>query len=188
MKKDLNIDVHHLSRVEGHGNIVVDMKNGILEKARLEIVEAPRYFEALLKGRNFQEVAIITSRICGICSLGHQLTSLKATEKALGIEISAQTEILRKILIDGATFQSNILHALFLVTPDLLNVGSVFPLVESHKEVVLAALRLKSLANYMGDLLSGRAVHPISCVPGGFTKLPTEKELLDLKGRLTGDG
>ena len=44
MKKDLNINVHHLTRVEGHGNIVVDMKNGVLHKAELDIVEAPRYF------------------------------------------------------------------------------------------------------------------------------------------------
>jgi len=184
MKKDLNINVHHLTRVEGHGNIVVDMKNGVLTKAELHIVEAPRYFEAMLKGRNFHEVAITTSRICGICSLGHQLTSLKATEAALGLEISEQTEILRKILVDGATFQSHILHALFLATPDFLNVGSVFPLIKTHKDVVLVALRLKRLANDIGDLISGRAIHPISCVPGGFTKLPTEKELSDLKERL----
>ncbi len=184
MRKDLNIDVHHVTRVEGHGNIVVNMKNGVLEKAQLEIVEAPRYFEAMLKGRNFHEVAIITSRICGICSLGHQMTSLKATEAALGLEISKQTEILRKILVHGATFQSNVLHALFLATPDFLNVGSVFPLVETHKEVVLAALRLKRLANDIGDVISGRAIHPISCVPGGFTKLPTEEELRTLRTRL----
>ena len=97
MGKDLNIKVHHLTRVEGHGNIVVDMKNGVLQKAQLDIVEAPRYFEAMLKGRSYHEAAIITSRICGICSLGHQLTSLKATEVALGLEISKQTEILRRI-------------------------------------------------------------------------------------------
>lgn len=188
MKRDLNIDIHHLTRVEGHGNIVVDMKNGVLNKAQLNIVEAPRYFEAILKGRNFHEVAITTSRICGICSLGHQMTSLKATEAALGLDISEQTEILRKILVDGATFQSNILHALFLAAPDFLNVGSVFPLINTHKEVVLAALRLKRLANDIGDLLSGRAIHPISCVPGGFTKLPTENELTDLKNRLIKEG
>ncbi|MEE9118349.1 MAG: nickel-dependent hydrogenase large subunit, partial [Calditrichia bacterium] len=188
MKKDLQIDVHHVTRVEGHGNIVIDMKQGVLQKAQLEIVEAPRYFEAMLKGRNFQEVAIITSRICGICSLGHQMTSLKATESALGIEISEQTEVLRKILIHGATFQSNILHALFLAAPDLLNVGSVFPLINTHKEVVLTALRLKRLANDIGDVISGRAIHPISCVPGGFTKLPTEKELIDLRKKLVEEG
>lgn len=188
MKQDLNINVHHVTRVEGHGNIVVDMKQGVLKKAQLDIVEAPRYFEAMLKGRNFQEVAIITSRICGICSLGHQLTSLKATENALGLEVSEQTKILRKILVDGATFQSNVLHALFLATPDFLNVGSVFPLVNTHKEVVLAALRLKRLANDIGDVISGRAIHPISCVPGGFTKLPTEKQLEAIKEKIENEG
>jgi len=184
MNRDLNIDVHHLTRVEGHGNIVVDMKKGVLDKAQLEIVEAPRYFEAMLKDRNFHEVAIVTSRICGICSLGHQMTSLKATEEALGLEISEQTSILRKILVDGSTFQSNVLHALFLATPDFLNVGSVFPLINTHKDVVLAALRLKRLANDVGDIISGRAVHPISCVPGGFTKLPSNKDLELLREKL----
>jgi coenzyme F420-reducing hydrogenase alpha subunit len=188
MRKELNINVHHLTRVEGHGNIVVNMKNGVLEKAQLDIVEAPRFFEAMLKGRNFGEVAIITSRICGICSLGHQITSLKATEDALGLEISEQTKILRKILVDGATFQSNILHALFLAAPDFLQVGSVFPLINTHKDVVLAALRLKRLANDIGDLISGRAIHPISCVPGGFTKIPSANDLRSLQSKLINEG
>jgi len=188
MSKDLSINVHHITRVEGHGNIVVDMKNGVLNKAQLDIVEPPRFFEAMMKGRNFHEAAIITSRICGICSLGHQMTSLKATETALGLEISEQTERLRKILVHGATFQSNVLHALFLATPDFLNVGSVFPLVETHKEVVLAALRLKRLANDIGEVIGGRAVHPISIVPGGFTRIPTEEELLGLKTKIIEQG
>ena len=188
MSKDLSINVHHVTRVEGHGNIVVDMKNGVLNKAQLDIVEPPRFFEAMMKGRNFHEAAIITSRICGICSLGHQMTSLKATEVALGLEISEQTEILRKILVHGSTFQSNVLHALFLATPDFLNVGSVFPLVETHKEVVLAALRLKRLANDIGDVIGGRAVHPISIVPGGFTHIPSTEDLLNLKKKLVGQG
>ena len=184
MKQDLNINVHHLTRVEGHGNIVVNMKEGVLEKAQLEIVEAPRYFEAMLKGRSFHEAAIITSRICGICSLGHQMTSLKATEEALGLEISRQTLLLRKLLIHGATIQSNILHAYFLAAPDFLNVGSVFPLVGTHPEVVLRALRMKRLANDMGEILGGRAVHPITPVPGGFTKIPAEADLVEMKRRL----
>lgn len=188
MIKDLDINVKHLTRVEGHGNIVVDMKNGVLKKAQLDIVEAPRFFEAMLKGRNFHEVAIITSRICGICSLGHQMSSLKATEDALGLEISRQTELLRRILVDGATFQSNTLHSLFLAAPDFLDVGSVFPLINTHKDVVLAALRLKRLANDIGDLISGRAIHPINCVPGGFTSIPKEKDLIALRQKMATEG
>jgi len=184
MSTSLDIMVKHLTRVEGHGNIVVNMKEGVLEKAQLEIVEAPRYFEAMLKGRSFHEAAIITSRICGICSLGHQITSLKATEQALGLEVSEQTVLLRKLLIHGATLQSNILHAYFLAAPDFLKVGSVFPLVGTHPEVVIRALRMKRLANDIGDVVSGRAVHPITPVPGGFTRIPTAGELKELKRRL----
>jgi coenzyme F420-reducing hydrogenase alpha subunit len=184
MSTNLNINVEHLTRVEGHGNIVVNMKEGVLEKAELEIVEAPRYFEAMLKGRSFHEAAIITSRICGICSLGHQLCSLQATEAALGLEVSYQTRQLRKLLTHGATLQSNVLHAYFLAAPDLLGEGSVFPLVGSHPEVVVRALRMKRLANDIGDVVSGRAVHPITPVPGGFTRIPTEQELLTIKKKL----
>jgi coenzyme F420-reducing hydrogenase alpha subunit len=184
---NLDIKVKHLTRVEGHGNIVVNMKEGVLEKAQLEIVEAPRYFEAMLKGRSFHEAAIITSRICGICSLGHQITSLKATEQALGLEVSEQTVLLRKLLIHGATLQSNILHAYFLAAPDFLKVGSVFPLVGTHPEIVIRALRMKRLANDIGDVVSGRAVHPITPVPGGFTRIPTAGELKELKRRLEED-
>jgi len=185
MGVDLDIKVKHLTRVEGHGNIVVNMKDGTLEKAQLEIVEAPRYFEAMLKGRSFHEAAIITSRICGICSLGHQITSLKTTEAALGLAVSEQTVLLRKLCIHGATMQSNILHAYFLAAPDFLNVGSVFPLVGSHPEVVKRALRMKRLANDIGDVVSGRAVHPITPVPGGFTQVPSAGALKELKRRLT---
>jgi len=186
MSTNLDINVEHLTRVEGHGNIVVNMRDGVLEKAQLEIVEAPRYFEAMLKGRSFHEAAIITSRICGICSLGHQITSFKATEQALGLEVSEQTVLLRKLLIHGATLQSNLLHAYFLAVPDFLDVGSVFPLVATHPEVVLRALRMKRLANDIGDAVGGRAVHPITPVPGGFTRIPTAQELLELKRRLVG--
>ena len=187
MSRNLEINVKHLTRVEGHGNIVVNLKDGVLEKARLEIVEAPRYFEALLKGRSFHEAAIITSRICGICSLGHQITSLKATEQALGLTVSPQTVLLRKLLIHGATIQSNVLHAYFLAAPDLLGEGSVFPLVAKSPEVVLRALRMKRLANDIGDVVSGRAVHPITPVPGGFTRIPTAAELQELRRRLEQD-
>ncbi len=184
---NLDINVKHLTRVEGHGNIVVNMKEGVLERAELQIVEAPRYFEAMLKGRSFHEAAIITSRICGICSLGHQMASLQATEAALGLEVSEQTVLLRKLLTHGATLQSNVLHAYFLAAPDLLGEGSVFPLVKSHPDVVVRALRMKRLANDIADVVSGRAVHPITPVPGGFTRIPTEKELLTLKQRLEGE-
>jgi len=46
------------------------------------------------------------------------------------------------------------------------------------------ALRMKRLANDIGDIISGRAVHPITPVPGGFTKIPSEADLIEIKRRL----
>ena len=46
--KTYNIDIHHVTRVEGHGNIVVDLEGDTIRRCDLEIVEAPRFFEVLL--------------------------------------------------------------------------------------------------------------------------------------------
>jgi coenzyme F420-reducing hydrogenase alpha subunit len=183
-KVDVNVNVHHLTRVEGHGNIVVDVKNGELVKCQLEIVEAPRFFEAMLRGRPYSEASHITSRICGICATGHATASLRATENALGVEISEQTELLRKLLFHGEIIDSHVLHVCMLVAPDFFGAGSVLPLAASHPEVVKRALRIKKLSGDLCAMVSGRHTHPIAMTVGGFTHLPTVKELLAMKERL----
>ncbi len=178
---DLNIRIDHLTRVEGHGNIVVDMEAGELTQCKLEIVEAPRFFEAMLEGRLFTEAPHITCRICGICSVGHTTAALRAAETAIGFSPSRQTVQLRKAMLHAEFIQSHILHLYFLAAPDFLGVGSVIPLAETHKDVVKRALRLKKLANDACAVIGGRHVHPISLVVGGFTKLPTVEELQGLR-------
>jgi coenzyme F420-reducing hydrogenase alpha subunit len=184
MTQNMSINVHHLTRVEGHGNIVVDVKNGKIEKMQWQVPEAPRFFEAMVRGRHYSEVARVTSRICGICSIGHTLASVKATENALGIRISPQTFKLRTLIKHAENFDSHVLHIYFLVAPDLFNVPSVFPLVPTHTEVVVRALRMKRLGHEWGSLLGGRTTHPNRVVPGGFAEYPTEEELKALRQRL----
>lgn len=184
MSKTINIAVHHLTRVEGHGNITVNVKSGKIEKCEWAVPEAPRFFEAMVRGRHYSEVARITSRICGICSVGHTLASVKATEAALGIKVTHQTKVLRTILKHAENFDSHVLHVYFLAAPDLLGAPSVFPLVKTHGEVVARALRLKRIGHEWGSLIGGRTTHPTTVVPGGFAKLPTVKELQGLKDKL----
>ena len=74
----LQVDIHHLTRVEGHGNIVIDVDNGQLKRCELQIIETPRFFEAMLRGRPYTEAPHFASRICGICSVGHTTTALQA--------------------------------------------------------------------------------------------------------------
>ena len=181
---DVNINVHQLTRVEGHGNIVLNAKNGNIEELRWEITESPRLFEVMLRGRYYEDVPHIASRICGICSISHTTCSIQATEAAFGIQPSEQTLLLRKLLYNAEILESHILHILFLAAPDFLGVGSVFPLVETHKDVVVMALRLKKLAYNLAELLAGRKTHPISCMVGGFAKLPDPGELKAIRKRL----
>jgi coenzyme F420-reducing hydrogenase alpha subunit len=184
-KKELNIDVEYLTRVEGHGNIVIDIKKGKIQKCELQIIEAPRFFEAMVRGRSIFEVQHITSRICGICSTGHCMASIKASEDAAGFKPTQQTKLLRKLLLHFETLDSHILHAYFLVAPDALGAPSVIPLIKSHKDVVLMALRMKKGYSDLCDILAGRHTHPITVCPRGFTKLPTKKELQQMKDILT---
>jgi len=180
----MRIDVHHLTRVEGHGNIVVEIdEGGHLARCSLEIVEAPRFFEALLCGRPYSQATHIASRICGICAVTHATTSLLAVEKALAVTISNQTKRLRKINLLAEILDSHILHAYMLVAPDLLGAPSVIPLARSHREVVLRALRMKKLAGDLCAAIGGRHTHPVSMLVGGFSHLPSLDELESLRAR-----
>jgi coenzyme F420-reducing hydrogenase alpha subunit len=184
MANNLNIEVSPLSRVEGYGDLIINVKDKKIEKLMFRIPESPRFFEAMLVGRKYDEPSHITSRICGICSVAHTCASIKATEKALGIKPSEQTINLRKLIYHHENVQSNVLHVYFLAAPDFFGVGSVIPLVETHPEIVNIALRTKKMANDIVRIIGGRAVHPIRTVIGGFTKLPTEEEMIKMKAIL----
>jgi sulfhydrogenase subunit alpha len=185
MKKvNLDINIDYLTRVEGHGNIVVNVRDGVLEKCDLAIVESPRFFEGMLRGRSIFEAQHITSRICGICACGHSLASIQAAEDAIGFTPSRQTTDLRKVLLNLEILDSHILHIYLLVAPDLLGVKSFLPLIDTHNSVVRRALRMKKACNDFCDILVGRHIHPISAIVGGFTKLPREKDLDSMIGIL----
>lgn len=185
---DMNIisdlRIKHLTRVEGHGNIDVRIVNGKVEQARWEVVEAPRFFEAMLVGKMWERAPWLCGRICGICSIGHTLTSIRAIERAFGFVPSNQTRLLRLLIKHMETLQSHILHIFFLVAPDYLDLHSVLPLCSTRSEIVQLAARLKKLANDGVDLLGGRRLHPTRVVTGGFTVLPDMDGLVDLHRRL----
>jgi len=63
---DLRFQVENLTRVEGEGSLHLLVRDGAVQEARLQIFEAPRYFEALVVGRTPDEVLDIVARICGI--------------------------------------------------------------------------------------------------------------------------
>jgi len=188
--RDLTVNVEYLTRVEGHGNILINVREGRIERCEFQVVESPRFFEGMLRGRSIFEAQHITSRICGICSCGHSLCSIQAAEEALGVVPSPQTIILRKLLLDYEMLDSHLLHIYFLALPDIASKRSIFSMLSSDGEIVRRALRMKKLINDACQILAGRHVHPITCVVGGFAKLPGREDLkamLNILDNLEGD-
>jgi coenzyme F420-reducing hydrogenase alpha subunit len=138
----------------------------------------------MLKDKHFASAPFLASRICGICSISHTLTSLRAVENAFGVEIPERAAKLRLLGCHGETLQSHLLHLLFLAAPDFVGEDSVLPLIEKNPEVIELALRLRGTANRLCDLVAGRTTHPVSFQVGGVAREPTKADLLALADAL----
>jgi sulfhydrogenase subunit alpha len=180
----VNINVHHVTRIEGHANIVVNAANGKIEKLQWQVPEAPRFFEAMVRGRSYDDIQTIVSRICGICSITHSLAATKAVENAMGIQVSEQADKIRILMHCSEQLQSHVLHIGYLAVPDFFGVPSVVPLVAKAPDAVKTIIGLHRLANEWSDLIAGRTTHPVTLRPGGMTRIPTERQLRELQDRL----
>jgi sulfhydrogenase subunit alpha len=167
-----NIEVAALSRVEGEGALYIHFKDGSVTHVELNIYEPPRFFEGFLKGRYFQEVPDITARICGICPVAYQMSSVQALEMALGVDISAEVRALRRLLYCAEYIESHALHVYMLQGPDLTGHESALSLAAVAPEVVKRALRLKKVGNELLKIIGGRSVHPVNVCVGGFYRWP----------------
>ena len=167
MKATINVD--HVARIEGHGDIHVVIEEGQVKTVEMAVVEPVRLFESMVRGRSFTEVSYIASRICGICSASHVVTDLLAIERIFGIEVSDRTNALRELLLYGSYLQNHGTHLFVLAAPDFLGQKSVFPVEQIDPALFDSALALKSLGNELCTKVGGRSIHPITAVVGGFT-------------------
>ena len=83
--KTKTIQSRLLARLEGERGLYVKVPGPCVVDVKLKIFEPPRFFEAFLRGRGFEEAPDITSRICGICPVAYQMSAVHAMEYALGI-------------------------------------------------------------------------------------------------------
>jgi coenzyme F420-reducing hydrogenase alpha subunit len=176
----INIEVEHIARVEGHGNIHIRIEDNQLKECAWEVVETPRFFEVMMKGLSVEMAPLLAARICGICSISHALVSARAAEKALGIEVPETAQKVRLLAKHAETLQSHTLHLFFLVAPDLVGTSSVIPIAKSHPQVLQIATSLKGYANRASDLIAGRTSHPMAIKVGGMTKVPRKRQLRKL--------
>src|SRR5512133_1609886 len=104
---DREILTEMLARVEGEGAMEVRIRDGQVNDVKLRIYEPPRFFEAFLRGRRFTEVPDITARICGICPVAYQTSSIAAMEDVCGVEVADQVRALRRVLFCGEYLESH---------------------------------------------------------------------------------
>ncbi|MGE0490562.1 MAG: Ni/Fe hydrogenase subunit alpha [Vulcanimicrobiota bacterium] len=166
------IKVDALARVEGEGALHVRLRGDEIEEVRFRIFEPPRFFEAFLRGRGYLEVPDITARICGICPVAYQMSSVHALEQALGLEMGDAYVDLRRLLYCGEWIESHALHVLMLHAPDFFKKASVLELAELFPEVVARGLALKKAGNALVAAVGGREVHPVNVRVGGFYRSP----------------
>jgi coenzyme F420-reducing hydrogenase alpha subunit len=174
---DREILTEVLARVEGEGAMEVRVRDGQVTDVRLRIYEPPRFFEAFLRGRRFTEVPDITARICGICPVAYQMSSIAAMEDVCGVEVAPQIRALRRLLYCGEWIESHVLHVFMLHAPDFLGYSSAFEMARDHAAIVEGALALKKAGNTIMRVVGGREIHPINVRVGGFYRAPTRAEL-----------
>lgn len=182
--KTKTIKVDYLARVEGEGGLFIKVRDNSVVDVKLKIFEPPRFFEAFLRGRNFAEVPDITARICGICPIAYQMSSVHAIEDAFDVKVDGQLRALRRLVYCGEWIESHTLHVYMLHAPDFLGYQDAIQMAKDHASVVQRGLQLKKAGNEIVTLLGGREIHPINVRVGGFYKVPSRGELAGLAERL----
>ena len=178
------ISADPLARVEGEGALHVRLSDGQVQDVRLRIFEPPRFFEAFLRGRSFTEVPDITARICGICPVAYQLSSVSAMEDLCGVVAPEPIRALRRLLYCGEWIESHALHVFFLHGPDFLGYPNAFAMARDHRDTVERALQLKKAGNALMRVVGGREIHPVNVRVGGFYRAPTRAELAPVAAEL----
>lgn len=171
------IKVEALTRVEGEGGLRVRLQGDVVEDVQLTIYEPPRFFEAFLKGRPLQDVPDITARICGICPVAYQMSSVHALEMALGVQVTPQIRQLRRLLYCGEWIESHALHMHLLHAPDFFKADGGIDLARRFPDEITRGLQLKKHGNALLDVIGGRAIHPVNVAVGGFYRLPKVSDM-----------
>ncbi len=174
------IKVDTLARVEGEGGLFIKVKGNVVQDVRLKIFEPPRFFEAFLRGRDFKEVPDITARICGICPVAYQMSSVHAMEDALGVKVEGPLRDLRRLLYCGEWIESHVLHIFMLHAPDFLGYQDAIQMAKDHGSIVERGLKLKKAGNDLMIKIGGREIHPVNVRVGGFYKVFKKQQLKEL--------
>ncbi len=185
MKK---IIIQPVSRIEGHAKVTIQLDDtGNVQDAKMQVIEL-RGFEKFCIGKPVEELPRITTSICGVCPWSHHLASSKACDAVFGVEPPPAGKKLRELCNSVAYCEEHILHFYFLAGADFVmgpdedySVRNVIGIAQKYPEIGKKVVRCRWLAAEMLDIISGKAIHPVTSVPGGYSKPLKPEELEKLK-------
>jgi F420-non-reducing hydrogenase large subunit len=177
------IVIQPVSRIEGHAKVTIQLDDtGNVSDTKVNVVEL-RGFEKFCIGRPVEELPRIVTSICGVCPWSHHLASAKANDAVFGAELPPAGRKLRELCNSIAYTEEHILHFFFLSGPDFVmgpdadySVRNVIGIVQAHPEIGKKVVRNRHLGSHMLEIVSGKAIHPVTAVPGGFSKPLTQAD------------
>ena len=170
-----SFELNCLTKVEGHAKLEIEMDGSSIKKAKIDVFEPSRYFEYIVKGKPYDMVPSISQRICGICSVVHTITSIKAVEAATGVKPSVQTEDLRRLLLCASTIHSHTAHLFFFTAPDYLGVEDSMEMARKHRKKMRLGIDMQRTASGIVKEIGGRAIHPVNPRVGYFSSVPDSR-------------
>lgn len=182
------IVIQPVTRIEGHAKVTIQLDDaGHVSDAKVQVVEL-RGFEKFCMGRPVEELPRIVTSICGFCQWSHHLASAKACDEVFGVEIPPAAKKLRELANSIAHTEEHILHFYFLAGADFVvgpdadySVRNVIGIAGKVPDIAKKAVRCRYLGARMLEILSGKAIHPVAAVPGGFSKPLRPKERDEIK-------
>ncbi len=150
-----------------------------------------RGFERILQGARLENLVPLASRICGPCSVSHQLAACRAAENALGVSVSESAKKMRELLMLGQLLSGHALTLTIQSLPDLLfpqsdvAVRNILSIYRVEEEIVRKVFSLRFLGSQIIRALGGNPVHPLGLVPGGMLKPLKEDMRLQLLEAMT---
>jgi sulfhydrogenase subunit alpha len=177
-KGNFDIDINKLSKIEGHADLDVKVRNGKVKDVNLRVMENRRFFEQAVQGKPYNGIPQIVSRICGTCSIAHLTGCIEAVEKTLDVKPSEQTMLMRKLTMYSLMIRDHALHLYYFVLPDVFGHDSILDFADDKRELIHQSLHVKEAGNNLSNLIAGRAVHAPFEQIGGFSRIP-DKEKID---------
>ncbi len=116
--------VDPITRIEGHLRIEVNVDDANVIRNAVSTGTMWRGLEVILKGRDPRDAWAFTQRICGVCTGTHALTSVRAVEDALGIDIPENANSIRNLMQLALQVHDHIVHFYHLHALDWVDVVS----------------------------------------------------------------